>query len=227
MTDNSLLFREKKIAAVEALKHVKDGDVVGLGTGSTAELFIRELGKKVAEGLRVRGVPSSIRTGELARNLGIEIMENAELHVDVDVDGADELDLSGNMIKGGGGALLREKIVASSSAKVVIIVDHTKVSPRIGKVPLPVEISPFMAQYTLGKIRKLCNDSNLRDGGNYVTDNGNLIADCNFRSIADPQKTLRELKLIPGVVEVGIFIGLCSTAIIGKENKVEILEFQG
>ncbi len=223
---SSDIQREKELAAREAVKLVKDGNAVGLGTGSTTEFFIRELGKRIEEGLKVRCIASSVRTAELARSLGIEIAGDEGMPLDIDVDGADEIDHYGRMIKGGGGALLRERLVASSSRNVIIIVDHTKYVERIGKFPLPVEISPFMFGNTLARIRGICADSRLRNGGNYRTDNGNMVVDCNFRSMDDPESLLTKLRILPGVMEVGIFLGLCSTVIIGRDDKVEILNFE-
>lgn len=220
------LRKEKKIAAIEALKYIKDGYVVGLGTGSTAEIFIEELGRKVREGLKIYGIPTSVKTAQLAQRQGIKLLNEYSRKIDVDVDGTDEIDTFGNMIKGGGGALLREKIVASNSKKVVIISDHSKSKDYLGEFPLPVEINRFMADSTLKKIREFCKDSQFRQNGSFITDSNNLIIDCKFGRIEDPKMTLEALKMIPGVMEVGLFIDLCSISISGHEDHVEISEFK-
>lgn len=226
MPHSTLIDEEKKLAAAEAVKMVNDGDLVGLGTGSTAEYFIHELAELVKKGLRITCVASSLRTEELARSMGLTILDDPGLSPDIDVDGADEIDISGNMIKGGGGALLREKIVAHNSKKVVIIGDHTKLKESLGEFPLPVEVSPFMLKNTLSNLRKLCHDSDIRGNGTYRTDNGNAVIDCHFGLIDNPEKLLYELLSIPGVQEVGIFVNLCSTLLLGKGTNVEVIKFK-
>lgn len=218
--------REKELAAEEALNFVAGGHIVGLGTGSTAEYFIRKLAERASHGLEVSCIASSLRTAELAGSLGLNVLEDPGIPIDVDVDGADEIDLDGNMIKGGGGALLREKIVASNSREVIILVDHTKVSRKIGAFPLPVEVSPFLLRNTLEKLRKICPECDIRGKGQYRTDNGNAVIDCRFKAIENPQELLREIMMIPGVIEVGLFLDTCTTAIVGKGNKVEKMVFK-
>lgn len=217
---------EKEIAGKAAVKFVKDGFIVGLGTGSTAEVFIRELARRAENGLNVTCVASSIRTAELATSLGLTVIDDPGVVLDIDVDGADEIDKDGNMIKGAGGALLREKIVASSSNRVIIVADHSKMSEKLGSSLLPVEVSPFMVHSTLEKIQTICTDSKLRENGDYRTDNGNQVIDCKFDVIEDPAGLLTKLQAVPGVMEVGIFIKLCSTALIGKGDAVEEFNFR-
>lgn len=217
---------EKELAAEEALNYIEGGSVVGLGTGSTTEYFIRKLAQRAKNGLNVSCIASSVRTAELASSLGLKVLDDPGLPIDVDVDGADEIDLDGNMIKGGGGALLREKIVASNSREIIILVDHTKVSKKIGSFPLPVEVSPFLLHNTLKKIKEICSDSTIRGNGHYRTDNGNAIIDCNFISIEDPYGLLNKIMIIPGVIEVGLFLNLCTTALVGKGDSVEEMSFR-
>ncbi len=225
MSDKPRIDEEKRLAAFAALEYIKDGYTVGLGTGSTTEFFIRELANRVKKGLNIKGVATSERTAELASSLGITVVEEPSQGIDIDVDGADEIDRNGNMIKGGGGALLREKIVAHNSRRVIIVVDHSKVKDRLGGFPLPVEVNSFLALRTMRQLKEICPESHLRNEGDYFTDSGNLIIDCHFRSIEDPHGLLKHLKMIPGVMEVGLFLNLCTMAIIGKENGTEIMNF--
>jgi ribose 5-phosphate isomerase A len=216
---------EKEAAGRAAAKLVRDGDVVGLGTGSTAYFAVIALGARVRAGLKIVGIPTSVATGELARGVGIQLTSLDEHpEIDITIDGADELDPKLNLIKGGGGALLREKVVASASKKMVVISDSTKVVPVLGKFPLPVEIIAFARAVVEKKIAALGGAPKLRmkaDGSVYVTDNGNQILDCSFGKIAEPAKLARALSDVPGVVEHGLFIGLASFAIVGRGNTVE------
>ncbi|WP_393970643.1 ribose-5-phosphate isomerase RpiA [Oxyplasma meridianum] len=219
--------KEKKIAAKEAVQLIKDGMIIGIGTGSTVNYFIEELGKKVASGLKVKGVSSSTKSSDLARSYGIEIMDDFEGTMDIDVDGADQVDGNGNLIKGGGGALLREKIVAFNSRRVCIIVDREKMAgDRFGSFPLPVEVTPYFASGTIKHIEKLGSHCKLRQNGNFVTDNGNLIADCEFGKISDPCILEKKIKSIPGVVEVGLFVNMTSEIIVGSENSAKFIKLK-
>lgn len=222
-----LIENEKKSAAKEAVKLIKDGMIVGIGTGSTVNYFIEELGKRVASGLKVKGVSSSMRSSDLARGYGIEIVDNFQGYMDIDVDGADQVDGNGNLIKGGGGALLREKIVAYNSRNVCIIVDSQKMAgDKFGTFPLPVEVTPYFASGTIKHIEKLGAQCKLRQNGNFVTDNGNLIADCEFGQIRDPGNLEKMIRSIPGVVEVGLFVGMASEIIVGSENSARIIKLK-
>lgn len=223
----SLIEDEKKSAAKEAAKLIRDGMIVGIGTGSTVNYFIEELGKKVASGLKIKGVSSSIRSSDLARSHGIEIMDDFQGIMDIDVDGADQVDGNGNLIKGGGGALLREKIVAYNSMNVCIIVDKEKMAgDKFGSFPLPVEVTPYYASGTISHIEKLGSHCKLRQNGKFVTDNGNLIADCEFGKIPDPEMLQKKIKSIPGVVEVGLFVGMASEIIVGSEKSASTLKLK-
>ena len=215
---------EKEAAGRAAAKLVRDGDIVGLGTGSTAYFAVVALGERVKSGLKILGIPTSVATADLARQLGIPLTTLDEYpQIDITIDGADEIDPRLNLIKGGGGALLREKVVASVSRKMVVVSDSTKVVPVLGTFPLPVEIIPFARTVTEKKIASLGATTRLRmrpDGQPFVTDNGNQILDCSFGRIADPPALARELNGMPGVVEHGLFIGLAKLAIVGEGRAV-------
>jgi len=207
---------------------VKDGQVVGLGTGSTAACFIQLLGEEVKRGLRVRGIPSSVRSGEQAARLGIPLITFEECQqIDVTVDGADEIDPQLRLIKGGGGALLREKIVASATRQLIIVADASKKVPVLGKFPLPVEVIKF-SQALVGKeIAALGAEIILRrkpDGKPYFTDENNYILDCHFGQIRDADALSRLLSDLPGVVEHGLFIGMASMALIADGRGVTTVE---
>lgn len=220
--------KEKEAAARASLRFVRDGDIVGLGTGSTAAYAIRFLGGRVQGGLKVRGIPTSIHTQELAASLGIPLTTlDAVQQIDVTIDGADEVDPGLRLIKGGGGALLREKIVASATRKLVIIADSTKQVPMLGKFPVPVEVIKFAEALVTKKIAALGAAVKVRvdsSGKKFVTDEGNHILDCNFGQIPDPPAVARKLEEMPGVVEHGLFIGMASVALIAKGDQV--LELQ-
>jgi ribose 5-phosphate isomerase A len=224
---------QKRAAAKAALHFVKPGMKLGLGTGSTARHFVDCIGDMVKAGFTVTCVPTSEATRAQAQSLGIPLTTLDESpQLDLTVDGADELDSSLTLIKGGGGALLREKIVASSSAHMVVIADQSKKVERLGAYPLPVEIVPFGVKSTAIKIEngaKWAGCSGpitlrIRDGKPFISDNGNLILDCAFGTIPDAQKLASVLAMIPGVVEHGLFIRIASVAIIGTETGTQIIE---
>ncbi len=220
--------REKEAAARASLRFVRDGDIVGLGTGSTAAYAVRFLGERVQAGLKIRGIPTSIHTAELAKSLGIPLTTLDEVQqIDVTIDGADELDANLQLIKGGGGALLREKIVASASLIEVIIADSSKQVAVLGKFPVPVEVIKFAEALVTKKIAALGATVKTRtdsSGEKFVTDEGNHILDCSFGKIPDPPALAGKLEKIPGVVEHGLFIGMASVVLIGKGDQV--LELQ-
>lgn len=211
----------KKLAAERAVEAIEDGMTVGLGTGSTAYYAIEKLGQRVKEGLHIRAVATSKRSEEQALELGIEIVPFAEVgRIDITIDGADEVDGSLQLIKGGGGALLREKIVAARSDKMFVIVGEDKLVDTLGAFPLPVEIVPFAYEWTMDALKELQLNPELRmsDGEPYVTDNGNYIADCHGVSIADPASLHASLNAIAGVVENGLFVDMAHTVVVGREN---------
>ena len=216
--------QEKEAAARASLQFVRDGQVVGLGTGSTAAYFIRLLGEEVKKGLRIRGIPTSTRSQELAQSLGIPLTTLDECQeIAVTVDGADEVEPQLRLIKGGGGALLREKIVASATRQFVIVADASKQVARLGKFPLPVEVIRFAQALVAKRIAALGADVQLRtspDGQPYVTDENNHILDCHFGEIRDPDRLAHELSDTPGVVEHGLFIDMASVALFARGTEI-------
>jgi ribose 5-phosphate isomerase A len=216
--------QEKEAAARASLQFVQDGTVVGLGTGSTAAYFIKLLGERVQKGLRVRGIPTSVRSRDLAQSLGIPLTTLDECQeIAVTVDGADEVDPQLRLIKGGGGALLREKIVASATQKLVIVADASKQVRKLGKFPLPVEVIRFSQALVAKRIAALGADVSLRTdsaGQPYVTDENNHILDCHFGEIADADSLARQLSDMPGVVEHGLFIGMASVVLFARGSEI-------
>jgi|SRR6267143_1580811 len=215
---------EKEAAARASLRFVKDGQVVGLGTGSTAEHFIRLLGELVKNGLRIQGIPTSDRSRDLALSLGIPLTTLDKCQeIDVTVDGADEVDPQFRLIKGGGGAMLREKVVASASRQMVVVADASKQVPVLGKFPLAVEVIQFARALVAKKIAGLGAEVRLRmgdDGKPYVTDENHHILDCHFGKIPDADGLARKLNDMPGLVEHGLFIGMASTVLLARGSEV-------
>lgn len=215
-------------AADRAIEFVEDGQVVGLGTGSTSRFAIEGLARRVAEGLKITGVPTSLETERLATELGIQVVQlNDAGPIDITIDGADSVDPSFNMIKGGGGALTREKLVALASKKRVIIIDDSKLVDRLGVTwAVPVEVLPFAWRPTQQRLSKLGCEAHVRqkDGRPFETDNGNYILDCKFEEIADPESLEPSIKLVPGVVENGLFVGIADVLVIGYQDHVELRE---
>ncbi|MDP1701968.1 MAG: ribose-5-phosphate isomerase RpiA [Aestuariivirga sp.] len=219
----------KKAAAIEALKFVKPGMNIGLGTGSTANHFIEALGAKVKEGLDVRGVATSQASKELAEKHGIPLTTlDASPHLDLTVDGTDEFDGEFRLIKGGGGALLFEKIVASSSRFMVVIADESKKVRKLGKFPLPIEVMRFGTKATAWKMERafvlLKLDAKMvlrvKGGKPFVTDGGHYIIDCTIGEIPEPERLDALLTSIPGVIETGLFIGICGIILMGTPKGV-------
>jgi ribose 5-phosphate isomerase A len=219
---------EKEAAAKASLRFLQDGQIVGLGTGSTAAYAVRLIGERVRAGLKIRGIPTSVQTKELATSLGIPLTTLEEFQqIDVTIDGADEVDPQLSVIKGGGGALLREKIIASATRQMVIIADSSKQVPMLGAFPLPVEIIPFANPLLTRRITALGATVRLRhsaDGKPFITDERHHILDCSFGQIPDPPALARKLSDMPGVVEHGLFIGMASVALIARG--AEVVELQ-
>ncbi|RZL18443.1 MAG: ribose-5-phosphate isomerase RpiA [Sphingomonas sp.] len=217
---------DKKAAAVAAVAEVRDGMLVGLGTGSTAAFAIQALGERVAEGLQMHAVVTSEASGKLARELGIEILDFATIaHVDRTIDGADEIDSRCFAIKGAGGAMLREKIVAAASARMVVIADGSKRVDRIGATKLPVEVLPFAIAYVMRVLTDMKAAPTIRD--NYRTDQGNLVIDCHFANLDDPRATAATLAAIPGILGHGLFLDEVDAAYIATNGVVTRLERMG
>lgn len=219
-------------AARAALDHVEDGMRLGIGTGSTAEEFVRLLAVKVAGGLKIIGVPTSERTAGLCAELGVPLSTLDETpELDLTIDGADEIDAALSLVKGGGGALLREKIVASASARMIVIADESKIVETLGRYPLPVEVNRFGLKATEIAVRKaaaslgLSGQLTLRMTGDepFVTDGGHLIIDASFGRIPDARALSDALHAIPGVVEHGLFLGLADLAVIAGSTGIRTL----
>lgn len=219
-------------AARAALSHVESGTVIGIGTGSTAEEFVRLLAAAVADGMAITGVPTSERTATLCRELGIPLTTLDENpHLAVTIDGADEVDPELSLIKGGGGALLREKIVAAASDRMIVIADETKLVGSLGRFPLPIEVNRFGLAATRRAIEAVARRLGLEDrlvlrkAGEepFVTDGGHYILDASFGLIPDPRALSNALHAIPGVVEHGLFLDLASIAIIAGKTGIKTL----
>ena len=221
------VISEKQLSAEAACNYVKDGMIVGLGTGTTAEFAVRKIGKFVRNGLSIRGIPTSNRTKELAEAEGIPLIDFSEsMFIDLTIDGADEIDGNLNMIKGGGAALLQEKIVASVSKAEIIVVNRTKLVDQVGAFPLPVEVIPFGWQVVFNQLESLHGNPDLRlnKGQPQVTDQGNYIIDCHFRKIENPKLLEHQLNMLPGVVENGLFINLCTKMILADGEQLIVKE---
>ncbi|HWZ82358.1 MAG TPA: ribose-5-phosphate isomerase RpiA [Terriglobales bacterium] len=215
---------EKELAGRAAAELVVSGNIVGLGTGSTAYFAVVALGERVKAGLKIIGIPTSVATADLARTVGIPLTTLDEHpEIDITIDGADEADPQLRLIKGGGGALLREKIIATASKRMIVVADSSKLVSALGKFPLPVEVIPFAQAVVAKKISALgasCKLRNRLDGMPFVTDEGHHILDCSFGEITDPPALARTLSDMPGVVEHGLFIGIAKMALVGKGSGV-------
>ena len=232
MTTHLDLDRLKKAAALEAVEFVRDGMIVGLGTGSTAKHMVVALGEKVRAGMRLRGVPTSHETAALAKEAGIILIDaDNRWEIDVAIDGADQVDPGFNLIKGGGGALLKEKIVAASAKLFIVLVDYTKQVPMLGgSFPLPIEIIPFGWGSTAREIETLTKSRVVlreKNGVLFRTEAGNLIVDVHIARIHHPKDLEIALNQIPGIVETGLFIDRTSMLIVGSPHGVQIRHAPG
>lgn len=227
---------EKENAAIAAMEYVEDGMTIGLGTGSTAKFFVEMLAEEIADGLVVRGVPTSEQTRRLAESLGVALVDVEQVdRLHLTVDGADEVDEAANLIKGGGAALLREKIIANASDMMVVIADSSKHVETLGQFPLPVEVTPFGYTITAKKVYDALKKAGVlkpmikvrTGGGNkpIVTDGGNYILDCQCGIIPDAPRAAAMLANVPGVVEHGLFIDMCRTVIIGTDDGATVFEY--
>ena len=216
----------KRAAGESAAQLVEDGMVVGLGTGSTTAYAIRAIGRQVDAGLDVAGVPTSFQSRELAREVGIPLTDLDKAHVDLAIDGADEV-AGGDLIKGGGAAHAREKIVDASADRFVVVADPTKVSEALS-LPVPVEVLPAARPTVSDAVRDLGGEPELRRAerkdGPVITDNGNLVLDCAFEALADPAPLARDLAALPGVVEHGLFVDMADAVHVGDEDGVTVTE---
>ena len=226
----------KENAALAALDFVESGMTLGLGSGSTAEIFIDRLGEKVAGGMKVVGVPTSKRTAECAIEAGVPLIEPDKVdRIHLTIDGADEVDPAFNLIKGGGACLLREKIIANASERMLVIVDASKMVEILGKFPLPIEVDPFGMALTAEQVFDAlkvtgCKEAQtvlrqMKDGsGPLVTDGGNYILDSKCKAIPNPADTALALSQIPGVMEHGLFIDLADVLIVGEADHARVIE---
>ena len=230
------MSQAKENAASAALEYVKDGMTLGLGSGSTAEIFIEMLGAKVAGGMKVQGIPTSKATAACARENGVPLIEADRVsRIHLTIDGADEVDPAFNLIKGGGACLLREKIIAHASDKMVVIVDGSKMVETLGAFALPVEVDPFGMAVTAEQIYDALKSSGCKnaqttlrqnkDGsGPLITDGGHYILDCKCEVIPSPADTALKLSQIPGVMEHGLFIDIAEVIVIGESDHAKVME---
>lgn len=216
--------KAKELAAQRSLEFVEDGMVVGLGSGTTATHFIKLLGERVKQGLKIRGIASSKASEDLAVSLSIPIIDfHVSTVIDVAIDGADEVTHQLELIKGGGGALLREKIVASAAKRFIIVADSSKLVNQLGKFPLPVEVIPMASPLVAKKLQDLGFRPTVRQiasGEDFITDEGNLILDCHGGEIEDPHKVAASIREIVGVVEHGLFLGMAERALLAGDSNV-------
>ncbi|MGE3976504.1 MAG: ribose-5-phosphate isomerase RpiA [Nitrospira sp.] len=215
----------KRSAALKAVEFVRDGMIVGLGTGSTAKHMLIALGERIRAGMKLRGVPTSAETAALAKQAGIPLIDSEDRwEIDVAIDGADQVDPNVNLIKGGGGALLKEKIVAARAKQFIVMVDHTKQVPVLGgSFPLPIEIIPFGWGSTAREVEVLTKSRVVLrecDGAPFKTEAGHLIVDAHIDRIDRPGELETALNLIPGVVETGLFVGRTNVLIVGTPQGV-------
>jgi ribose 5-phosphate isomerase A len=231
MTDQNAL---KRAVAAKALDYVQDGMKLGLGSGSTAEMFVEMLAPRVRGGEKLLCVPTSERTAALARKLGLTLASLDDLApLDLTVDGADEADRNLDVIKGGGGMLLREKIVAAASRKMIVIADESKLVPRLGKFPLPVEVVEFGHKATAARLSAVLAATGYanvpmtlrqQSGATFKTDSGNIIYDLAFGVIQNAPRLATAISAVTGVVEHGLFIGIATTLLIAGPGEIEVVE---
>lgn len=216
----------KKAVGEAAAEYIKEGMIVGLGSGSTVNWMLKKLGEQVKNGLNVQGIPTSKKTERLARELGIPLTDfSAVTHIDLAIDGADEVDGKLNLLKGGGGSLVREKIVDAMAEQFIVIADETKLVTQLGAFSLPVEVLPFGWQVTAKRIAETGCKPTLRKKENeiFVSDNGNYVLDCEYGSILQPKALHEELKLLVGVVETGLFVDMADNVITVRNGKIDLL----
>ena len=223
-----MAYNDKQIAAQEAVSRIKDGMVIGIGSGSTVNEMLRFLAKRIeSEGIRVSGIPSSLKTERLARELEIPLTTFAvHQKVDIAIDGTDEVDSNLHLIKGGGGSLVREKMVDMVADKFIVIADQSKMVKQLGNVAVPVEIVPYGWQATEKRLEQIGCQTNLRyrNGEIFVSDNQNYIIDCKFTEIKEPARLHESIKRLVGVVETGIFTDMVHETIIVDQGNISVLK---
>lgn len=230
------MSQKKENAALAALDLIEDGMTLGLGSGSTAEIFIEKLGERVAGGLKVQGIPTSQNTADCALENGVPLVDADKVEkIHLTIDGADEVDPVSNLIKGGGACLLREKIIANASERMAVIVDGGKLVETLGAFPLPIEVDPFGMALTAEQIYAALKQTDCHGGqtvlrqkkdgsGPLVTDGGHYILDSKCDVIPNPAQTAKALSQIPGVMEHGIFVGIADMIIVGEDDHAKIIE---
>lgn len=220
-------MNRKKIAGEKAAEYIKDGMVIGLGTGSTVKYLVDKVGEMVKKGLKIKAVPTSKVTEQQARELGIPLVDINEVdHIDLDIDGVDEIDGNFNATKGGGGALFREKVVADLAKEVIWIMDESKLVNNLGNFPLPVEILPYGYKIVFKKLKEYGYNPAMRmkEGELFITDNGNYIVDLHLGTSMDVEEIKIKLNSIVGVLETGQFFKMCKRIIVGTNNGVKVIE---
>ncbi len=220
-------MNQKKIAAEKAAEFIKDGMIIGLGSGSTAEYLVSKVGDMVKNGLNIQAVATSKATEKQAQELGIPLLDiNDVKYIDIAIDGVDEIDKSFNATKGGGGALFREKIVANLANEVIWIMDESKIVDNIGKFPLPVEILPYGYKVTYQTLKEHGYNPTMRlkEDDLFVTDNGNYIVDLHLTAPVDIEEIKQKLDNIVGVLETGQFLKMCNRIIVGTNSGVNVIE---
>src|SRR5690625_4421743 len=219
------MSNDKQRAAEESVAYIKDGMIVGLGSGSTVNLMLQKLGQRVGEGLDIKGIPSSKKTERLATELGIPLTDIFSVdRIDIAIDGADEVDSGLNLLKGGGGSLVREKVIDAIADKLIIIIDDSKMVSELGDFPLPVEVVPFGWKISAQNIANLGAVTSLRKKGRnvFVSDNGNYILDCKLDKITEPKKLHEAIKQMVGVVETGLFLEMADEVVMARNGRVMI-----
>lgn len=215
---------QKRMAAEAAVEYIEDGQTVGLGTGSTMSYVIKALGRKVQEGLDIRCLGSSVKTEMLADQNGLKLLSSYDIEsIDIAIDGADQITSKFQMIKGGGGALHREKVILLSSKQNIIVVDESKMVPKFGGFPLPIEVTQFSCPIVYSFLESQGFDPSIRAGENqslFITDNANNIIDCSITDIDNPADLEINIKSLSGVVEVGLFLDLVDMVIVGGKEGV-------
>ncbi|WP_130859372.1 ribose-5-phosphate isomerase RpiA [Gracilibacillus phocaeensis] len=221
-----IVKNDKQTAAEAAIDYIKDGMIVGLGSGSTVNYMIEALAERIQrEGLSIQTIPASKKSEQLATELGVPLTSFSEYkRVDIAIDGADEVDSDFQLLKGGGGSLVREKLIAAAADYFVVIVDQSKLVRQLGAFPLPVEVVPFAWKVTEQHIQQLgCRTSRRYQGDHvFVSDNGNYIIDCSFEQITEPSELHQQLKTLTGVVDTGLFLNMADEVIAAEHGKLHI-----